>query len=302
MRFIHWPVLLLLCAYSVPTIDAQPVLYSVSTGDNLLRTIDPETGMTISSVPIVLDSGTAFGATGVAREPRTEQLWAILKTEEDRNHRPRTLAIIDRHTGDATMVGDLGDSFAGIAFDSSGTLYAVTGDGAQFLEDEALFSLNKSDGTPTLLATLGIGSDGEEIAFNPDDGKIYHASGYIDITNDDGGERAFESIDLTTFSTAPISISGYSYEEVSALTYDSANEFLAGGIDSVLFRLNTSGEASLIGQLDHNPGGLAFVPEPSAAMLAVLALAVLTLGIFEHVVPGGRESAVDSKVRKTRSL
>ena len=46
--------------------------------------------------------------------------------------------------------------------------------------------------TGTVLLTLGNGDDGEGIAFNPNDGQIYHTSGISD------GQAYFEPINLTT--------------------------------------------------------------------------------------------------------
>ncbi|MGK7874075.1 MAG: hypothetical protein AB4426_12405 [Xenococcaceae cyanobacterium] len=43
----------------------------------------------------------------------------------------------------------------------------------------------RTDATPTFVTALGNGSDGEAIAFNPDDGLIYHWSGIDDdLLND----------------------------------------------------------------------------------------------------------------------
>ena len=83
--------------------------------------------------------------------------------------------MFDPSTGVTTSIGDTGDRFTGLAFDSAGILYAVTGDGAGVLE--TLYTLGLADGSPTLVATLGSGNDGETIAFTPDDDLTYFASG-----------------------------------------------------------------------------------------------------------------------------
>ena len=44
--------------------------------------------------------------------------------------------MFDPSTGVTTSIGDTGDRFTGLAFDSAGILYAVTGDGAGVLETE----------------------------------------------------------------------------------------------------------------------------------------------------------------------
>ena len=94
---------------------------------------------------------------------------------------------INPATGVATSIGDTGDQFVGLAFNSSGTLFAVVGDKRNTagggLPPETLFILNTSNAAPTQVLVLGRGNDGEAIGFNPNDGLIYHASG-----NDTGGD------------------------------------------------------------------------------------------------------------------
>ena len=78
-------------------------------------------------------------------------------------------------------------SLLALAFNSSGTLFAVVGDKKNTagggLPPETLFILNTSNAAPTQVVVLGRGNDGEAIGFNPNDGLIYHASG-----NDTGGD------------------------------------------------------------------------------------------------------------------
>ena len=57
----------------------------------------------------------------------------------------------------------------------AGFVYGVTGEGA--ITSESSFTLSQVDASSTFLTGLGAGNDGEVIAFNPDDGMLYHASG-----------------------------------------------------------------------------------------------------------------------------
>ena len=50
-------------------------LYAVSSGDELLRVIDPFSGATLSSVTITFAGDIVDGATGLARNPVTDQLF-----------------------------------------------------------------------------------------------------------------------------------------------------------------------------------------------------------------------------------
>src|SRR5262245_45493575 len=103
---------------------AQGILYSVSSDDDLLRIINPSTGATISSVAITVAGSGVSVANGLATHPLTGELFALVTLNGQMQQ--RQLVIINPNTGVATNVGNTGDRFAGLAFNSSGTLYAVT--------------------------------------------------------------------------------------------------------------------------------------------------------------------------------
>ncbi|NNF43346.1 MAG: hypothetical protein HKN62_09915 [Phycisphaerales bacterium] len=239
------------------------ILYSVSRSDALLRRIDPTDGSTLGAVPLVVPGAFVDGLTGLTTHPTTGELWAILKligtacSETD-----TTLARIDPCTGVVTVVGCTGDNFAGIAFSGDGlTLYGVTGDGGD-TDPESLYELDQSDGTPTLLCTLGGGDDGEVLALNPDDGFVYHGSGQSTVV--------FERIDDTSLcTTTAVDITGTPIavddEEVRALTYwESEGVFLwkYGSTGETIFRVDIGtapATVTPIGVMDHTSKGLAFV-------------------------------------------
>ena len=176
----------------------------------------------------------------------TGELWALLRLSGQTG---RELVTIDPTTGVATNVGDTGDRFAGIAFDSSGILYGVTGDGAN--TPETLFTLSTVDATATQVTSLGNGTDGEALAFNPDDGLFYHASGL--------NNNVFETVNPISFSVTNIPLSGDTYSEALSLTYEGSGVFLLGDLDQRLYRITASGAVTLLGTLDHRAKGLAVV-------------------------------------------
>jgi hypothetical protein len=274
---------------SLPAEGADNLLLSVSPGggtrppDPLLRMVDGTDGSTVVGAGVVIDleGHTVLGATGLARDPQTGTLYAMLKLQGTSFRR---LVTLDEFTGVATDVGDTGHRFAGLAFGSDGTLYGVTGDGDGV--PESLYTLSTVDGTPTLVRELGAGSDGETIAFNPDDGLLYHASG-IGTPNHPNGEQ-FETIDPASLTTSNIPLSGFDYEELTALTY-SEGAFFAGDLGNAavdmprFFRITTGGVVTFLGDMDHVSKGLVPalpvdvepVPTLSWPMTAVLALLLL---------------------------
>lgn len=265
------------------------VLYSISQSDPLLRTIDPDTALTTGSVAITLETDDVLGGTGLATDPTTGVLWGILRRD---NISGRELVTINPLTGAAAIVGNTGGNFAGIAFDADGTLYGVTGNngGGPGLLAETIYTLDKTTAAPTLLLERGIGTDGEALAFNPDDGLLYHASGH------EGPEEVFfESINLVdlTVTNIDISMTALIDEETQALTYwDGEDVFLwkqyhgassgPDGDPAPLFRVTSAGVATFIGNLDHQAKGLAFVevvvPEPSSLMLGMAGIALAGWG------------------------
>jgi hypothetical protein len=202
------------------------------------------------------------GATGLARDPLTDTLYALLKLQGTSF---RELVTLDESTGVATSVGNTGDQLASIAFADDGTLYGVTGDGA--VTPETLYTVSTIDGSITFEVQLGNGSDGETLAFNPDDGFLYHGSG-IGTSN---STEIFETVDPdNSFAVANVPLSGDDYEELTSLTYADGSFFAAdrGNInfdDPGLFSITAGGVSTFIGSMDHVSKGLVYLPEPALA-------------------------------------
>ncbi|MCP4548419.1 MAG: hypothetical protein GY835_18325, partial [bacterium] len=227
-----------------------PTLLSIDGFSGQLLIIDPSDGSTQAVVSITLEGETVHGGNGLAADPVTGELWALLRIE---GRGWRELVTINPSTGAARRVGNTGDRFAGLAFDSDGTLYGVTGFGAA--TPEALFILSRTDATSTWVLSLADGSGGEAIAFDPADGLLYHASGGL----------TFQSIDLSE--PASTSIAACSRPSpAAALTYLGGNTLLLADSYSRLFVLTTRGSLTRLGSLDHRSKGLAFVELDLAAL------------------------------------
>ncbi len=273
---------LLLSALAIGKASAAPMLYGINPYNNSafnhgLYQIDPTNGAIISTKVITLAGEVVKGGNGLATNPITGELFAILKLKDQNG---RELVTLDPMTGIATSIGNTGDKLAGLTFDDSGTLYGVSGDGASV--PETLFTIDLGDASLTSFLTLGAGDDGEAIAFNPDDGKIYHASGL------DG--EVFESIDLTTKVITPIAQTGDSYAELISLVWDPGQGlFLGFDLQSEFLTISTTGLITGIDDVldittrgfafydpDANNPGINAVPEPS--LIALLGLGLAGLG------------------------
>src|SRR3989304_6539607 len=131
-------VLVLLAMLFVGQTDAYgQTLYSIDVNDNRLNVIDPTGAAPVRGVDITLAGKTVNGGTGLAAHPNG-QLYAILKLSGQTG---RELVTIDPATGVATSIGNTGRMFAALAFDCTGALFGITGDGDS-TNPETLYSIN----------------------------------------------------------------------------------------------------------------------------------------------------------------
>ncbi len=260
--------------------DEPGGLYSVSSRDNLLRRLDPATGATLSSVSIDVP-GLTITANGLARHPLTGELYAIVDAVpagpapppgkgKKRGHpggsgtpgppAGRRLVTVNPVNGKPELKGATGELFAAIAFDATGRLWGVTGDGS--FTPESLFRIDADTGASTFIATLGNGGDGELFGFNPQDGLLYHGSGNAALG---GGTNAFETIDPDDPTAPPVPVplgaplaTGDETNALSALDSSTGEFWWATGCCATpeLYRVTPGGVATLVGPLDHSAKGL----------------------------------------------
>jgi hypothetical protein len=252
---------------------ADELLLTVSARDAILRQVILPQVLTVDdSVTITLEESTVTGATGLARDPLTDTLYALLKIQGTSF---RVLVTLNESDGEAKKLGNTGENLAGIAFSDDGTLYGVSGDGA--VTPETLYTVSTEDGSITFAVQLGNGSDGEALAFNPDDGFLYHASG-IGTPN---STEIFETIDPdNSFAVANVPLSGDDYEELTSLTYANGSFFAGdrGNInfdDPGLFSITAGGVSTFLGTIDHVSKGLVYLPEPALAPQLLAGIAFL---------------------------
>ena len=219
----------LLC--TVPAVGiADSVLYAIDNENPVLSIVDPVTGVEQSTLGLFVPGDIIYISTGLAVDPTTNKVYAAMKLASVAGS-SRSLVEINLETGEGTNIGPMNQPIANIAFDSNGTLYAVSGDcnngcggGAT---PETLFTVNLSNGSLTLFKTLGNGDDGEAIAFNPVDGMMYHMSGR-------GAGLIFEKINLTTGTVTNIPLSGGSYIspdlEAIGFVFDPAEGLFVGSL------------------------------------------------------------------------
>lgn len=178
---------------------------------------------------------TITGINGLATHPMTGEHYAIVKVSGGGNRR---LVKINVQTGVCTLIGDLGDNFSSITFNANGTLFGVTGDGANV--PETMYRINLADATTTFFRTLGNGLDGEVICYNSDDHKFYHWSGNSTVVFERFDTSGVDPIESLTFTGAPGG-------ETFGAGYLGGGVFLIGNISSSLRTWTMSGTDATIG-------------------------------------------------------
>lgn len=255
---------MLVVMMSATSVSAQ-FLYSGASFDATLHTVDPATGGDDASIGITAAGYTFTQVKGLAAEPTTGELYAVLRGFEDlEGVEVFYLATVRPDTGVATVIGQLPDRFAGLAFASDGTLYGVTGDGGTV--PETLYTIDPANAAATFFMTLGNGTAGETIAYNSNDGMLYHLSGQNVPVDGSQVPLVFESVDLSTMVITPIPLTGDFFANGNGLAYDDASGGFVvsaivtslpdGGVPA-LVRLSTAGVATTVGAMTHFSGGMA---------------------------------------------
>lgn len=290
-----------------------PRLYSMAIFNNELAEVDMTDGTTISTVDVLVAGGLVHNGRGLAFNPVSGLLYAIVSVEDlgfdcpgtgdcfEANGTPGcddpicctlvcaidpfccesewdavcadlakgacpppgaappgpwapTLITVDPANGVGTTIGILDDDFITIAFTTDGTLYGVTSESAT--DPESLYEIDPTDATSKHVLTLGIGDEGEAIAYRPVDGLLYHASGF----GQQGTAEFLETIDLDTLEITNIELSGGDYQEMNAMTYDPVNdEFIVVDVPGGIYHMSPTGEISHDGFVDTWSKGLALV-------------------------------------------
>lgn len=266
---------LVVLAAGVPAATAQ-MLFSIDRDTAELSQLDPSDAAVMSHVDVTLPAAPNVvieGATGLTVHPTTLVLYGLLKLEGQMG---RELVTIDPTTGFAVSIGDTGDSFASISFDAAGVLYGVTGQ--QGPNTETLYQLSLVDASSTFVDALDVAGPGEAIAIKRNTGDLYRAS---DIT---ATGHLYQKIDLDTFATTDITVTGDDYGEATAMAWAGGNVFYLTDTGGQFFRITTSGAVTHIGGFGRGGGGpgpgedsvskgLAYIPIPEPTGLALLAVA-----------------------------
>ncbi|MCO6480993.1 MAG: right-handed parallel beta-helix repeat-containing protein, partial [Phaeodactylibacter sp.] len=202
------------------------------------------------------------GGNSIALNPTNGLYYAILQVDNDD---PR-LATVDIATGICTDIGSLGNQyrFSSITFAPDGTLYGCTGNNGS--SPGSLFTIDPATGVATLRQALQSGG-GHVLAFNPDDGFLYHfTNGYI------------EKVDPATYARSAITLSGDIYANPLGAVYKGNGSFYMGDWNSRMYSVSASGVSTLLSedQEDYFRGYALLYNAPPACGVSDISLSDIT--------------------------
>jgi len=216
-------------------------LYSIEARNDQLHIVDPTDASPGSSTTITLAGKSVNGGGGLATHPTTGELWALLRISGE----GRVLVTIDPDTGVATSIGNTGIKTAGIAFDSSGTLFAISASGAGL--SNSIFTVNTSNASLTFVCSNGPGFSGVSIAHNPNDGALYLSINDSQFFKFNGG--LINQCETTNISTE-------SEGQGTAMTFWNAEGVFLWASFGELFELTIDGVKTFVGTIilnSHHP-------------------------------------------------
>ena len=241
-------------------------LYIASDWDDTIGILDKT-----NAADIVIDSltggGTVDKVLALALDPTTDILYGLLKYTDRVGPPNRTLVTIDRDTNIATPIStgpDFSTKFSYIAFDSSGQLYAIAGEGMG--NSGSIYSLDKANpaaGSTLVYTDMEVYEEqGETMAYNPDNGFMYTLEG---INSGEDPLYNLDKVDLDDDSVTPIPVTGTMKGYALGMTYDTdQNLFYVTTDFNRLYTLTTAGVATEVGITSGAYKSLAYIEQPSA--------------------------------------
>ena len=172
---------------------ATGLAYALDSNSEVMR-VNLINGAVVASVPLTVAGESVVNVVSWDRQPGTADYFALVELAGQATHE---LVTVDPDSGVATPRGDTGRYLDAIAFDDAGTLFAVPS--ANDSDPTHLVTLNPTTGAATASWEIGPATQRATLAFNPDDGKLYHFSGtlpHVDVFESiapDTGTRRFNT-------------------------------------------------------------------------------------------------------------
>ena len=206
------------------------------------------------TIDLLNGSGTPIGPSlfdevkSISIHPKTKIMYGVVNLQSESQ-----LVYYNALGGDSYLLHTLSiPNFAGISFDTSGTLYGI-------LKTGELYTIDLSDGS--LTAVINVSANILGIAFNPLTNELWAAPSVVIGSNKD---RIFK-INITTGDTTVVGKTGFNTNHNDIVFDESGNLYAVTGSASQLSNFiqidTSSGAGTLIGSVGYsNITGLAYLP------------------------------------------
>lgn len=170
---------------------------------NYFLTIDAETFEIVGGAKI------NYTLRDMAMDYTSNNIYAIAEGAEYAG----AVAVVDRETGEVTIIADTGIAFSAMTIDANGQMYGIS-------EDDNLYAIDKTTGELTLIGDTGVdaGALFQSMHYDLDTGNTYWAQ----VADDQSS--SLRIVDLATGSTTSLGTISASGAEVSALYTIPGNE------------------------------------------------------------------------------
>lgn len=186
--------------YEIGAYSPAPARYAVrGPATDFISKLDVSNNVT-SSITVTEDSLLIISIDGIAVDPIDGQFFIIAETDKF-GPSESVLMKVNPASGDAKLIGPLGDKFSDIVFHSSGVLYGVSHETG--ISPEDVFEIGKEDASIVFKVSAGSGT-GHVLGFNPDDGLLYHVyDSPVKMQSINPGTLAIGTITVTQPGTPP---------------------------------------------------------------------------------------------------
>ncbi len=232
-------LLLVVLATTSNAFSQSAPLYATSPYTDTLWMIVDTTTMAVNVPGTAITSilGTVTGSNGLTIDPCSGAAYVSLKFSGVIG---RVICSLNLTTGVADTIVNVGDNVANIDLINDSIIAIIFGDGATASESLGLVNIN--DSTYTAVGpTTTAGSDGESLAYCPDNDRLYRFSGR-------NTANVFEYYDVALPIGVDVPITGWDWDETFSSTYIGGGQFLTANLDQEFVLVDTNGYSILLPQ------------------------------------------------------
>jgi hypothetical protein len=225
------------------------VLYGVESSSDGLSTIDPATGVRTFIGRLDADITRVTTPVAMATDPSSGVIYVWNNSDGNTNETLVTTGVlltVNACTGRATQVSTAPSGIVAAAL-------AISPSGAMYLVSDALYQVDRSNGSLTRIGTLGEGVSIFGADFDPQTGLLYGLS---------ASGTTLYTINTTTGVASTVATLSQNVGTVGALTFTPSGGLLGSAIDGAIFDIDkaTGAVSNLRNVSGGGPQGMGYAP------------------------------------------